>query len=86
MASPIQEASIGIFGGAGGGTAYPSPAPLPPAPEPVPSYADESVKRARDDQKKRAAAMAGYASTIATGGQGIAGPASTTAGKTMLGA
>ncbi len=47
--------------------------------------ADESVKRARDDQKKRAAAMAGYASTIATGGQGVMTPASTTAGKQMLG-
>tara|TARA_R110000868_G_scaffold411706_1_gene707770 strand:- start:11298 stop:11432 length:135 start_codon:yes stop_codon:yes gene_type:complete len=44
------------------------------------------VKRARDDQKKRAAAMAGYASTIATGGQGVTGPASTTAGKQLLGA
>lgn len=47
--------------------------------------ADESVKRARDEQKKRAAAMAGYASTISTGGQGVVGPASTTAGKQVLG-
>lgn len=77
---------MGIFGGAGGGAAYPQPAPLPPAPAPVPTMADESVKRARDEEKKRAAAMAGYASTIATGGQGVMAPASTTAGKTMLGA
>jgi len=78
---------LGIFGGGGGGAAFPAPAPLPPAPEPVPQMADESVKRARDEQKKRAAAMAGYASTIATGGQGVLSPASTTAGgKTVLGA
>ena len=48
--------------------------------------ADESVKRARDEQKKRAQAMAGYASTIATGGQGVTTPAATTAGKQLLGA
>jgi hypothetical protein len=48
--------------------------------------ADESVKRARDEQKKRAAAMSGYASTITTGGMGLTTPANTTAGaKTMLG-
>ena len=49
---------------------------------------DPSVREARDAQKKRAAAMAGYASTITTGGLGLTGPASTTAapGKTMLGA
>lgn len=79
---------MGIFGG-GGQSAYPpmSPPALPPAPAPVPSMADDSVKKARDEQKKRAAAMAGYASTIATGGQGIMTPASTTAtGKQQLGA
>ncbi|MGQ3298820.1 hypothetical protein [Reyranella sp.] len=50
--------------------------------------ADPSVREARDAQKKRAAAMAGYASTITTGGLGLTGAASTTAarGKTMLGA
>lgn len=77
---------MGIFSGGGGGAAFPPPASLPPAPDPVPQMADESVKRARDDQKKRAAAMAGYASTIATGGQGVMAPASTTAGKQVLGA
>jgi len=78
---------VGIFGG--GQAAYPpqSPPALPPAPTPAPSYADDSVKRARDEEKKRAAAMAGYASTIATGGQGVMTPASTTAGgKQQLGA
>lgn len=78
---------MGIFGGGPSGqTAYPSPAPLPPAPDPVPQMADESVKRARDEQKKRAQAFAGYSSTIATSGTGVTTPASTTAGKTMLGA
>lgn len=78
---------MGIFGG--GQAAYPpmSPLALPPAPEPAPSMADPAVRKARDEQKKRAAAMAGYASTIATGGLGLTGPASTTAatGKTVLG-
>lgn len=69
------------------GTNYPPmPAPLPPMPDPVPTMVDPSVKQARDEQKKRAAAMAGYASTIATSGQGVVGPASTTAGKQLLGA
>lgn len=78
---------MGIFGG--GQAAYPpmSPPALPPAPEPAPSMADPSVREAREAQKKRAAAMAGYASTIATGGLGLTDAASTTAlrGKTMLG-
>lgn len=78
---------MGIFGG--GQAAYPpmSPPALPPAPAPVPSMADPAVREARDEQKKRAAAMAGYASTIATGGLGLTAPASTTAtrGKTVLG-
>lgn len=79
---------MGIFGGAQ--AAYPpmSPPALPPAPEPVPSMADPSVREAREAQKKRAGAMAGYASTIRTGGLGLTDAASTTAlrGKTMLGA
>lgn len=77
---------MGIFSG-GQQAAYPpmSPPALPPAPDPVPSMVDDSVKKAREEQKKRAQAMAGYASTIATGGQGVTSPASTTAGKTMLG-
>ena len=90
---------MGNFGG--GQAAFPpmSPPALPPAPPPVPSMADPSVREAREAQKKRAAAMAGYASTIATGGLGVTGNASTTAsggagvggagpagGKTLLGA
>ena len=79
-------------------SAYPPMSP-PPLPEPpvTPTSLDPEVKRAREEQKKRAAAMAGYASTIATGGQGLTDPASTTAapfgtaagatgGKTLLGA
>lgn len=63
-----------------------SPPPTPPAPPPPPTPLDDGVKKAREDQKKRAAAMAGYASTIATSGQGDLSPVSTTAGgKTMLG-
>lgn len=76
---------MGIFGG-GGSASYASPSPLPAAPDPVPSYADDSVIKARDEQKKRAQAMAGYASTIATSGTGLTTPASTTAGKQQLGA
>jgi len=79
---------LGIFGG--GQAAYPpmSPPALPPAPEPIPSMADPSVREAREAQKKRAAAMAGYASTIATAGLGLTDAASTTAAraKTLLGA
>lgn len=79
---------MGIFGG--GQAAFPpmSPPALPAAPEPAPSMVDASVREARDEQKRRAAAMAGYASTIATGGLGLTGAATTTAarGKTMLGA
>ncbi len=79
---------MGIFGG--GQAAFPpmSPPALPPAPEPAPSMVDPSVREARDAQKKRAAAMAGYASTITTGGLGLTDTASTTAarGKTILGA
>lgn len=84
---------MGIFGGQMAQQALPpaAPPPLPviPPPEPVPTSVDPQVKQARDDAKKRAAAMSGYASTIATGGQGIVGPASTTAsagGKVLLGA
>lgn len=63
-----------------------SPPPLPAAPAPAPTPVDPETQRARDEQKKRAAAMAGYASTIKTSGQGDLTPVSTTAGKTMLGA
>lgn len=63
-----------------------SPPAAPPAPDPVPTPVSPEIKKARDEQKKRAAAMAGYASTIATSGQGDLTPVSTTAGKTMLGA
>lgn len=68
---------------------YPTPAPLPAAPPPPPTEVDPTVQKARDDAKRKAAAMQGYASTIATSGLGDLTPASTTAnggGKTQLGA
>jgi len=79
---------LGIFGGGQAGYPPMSPPALPPAPDPVPSMADPSVREAREAQKKRAAAMAGYASTISTDGLGLTDAASTTAlrGKTVLGA
>lgn len=88
---------MGIFSGGGGGSyppvqflqpAQPQPAPLPAAPPPAPSPVDPAVLQARADAKRRAQAMAGYASTITTSGLGVLTPASTTAnaGKTQLGA
>jgi hypothetical protein len=82
---------IGIFGG--GSSAAPAPMAPPPLPvveppPPAPTLVDPEVQRARETQKKRAAAMSGYASTIATSGLGVEGPASTTAtsgGKALLG-
>jgi len=66
---------------------YPTPAPLPAAPPPAPTEVDPTVQKARDDAKRKAAAMQGYASTIATSGLGDLTPVSTTAGgKTQLGA
>lgn len=83
---------MGIFSGAPQSAAMPpmAPPPLPVVepPGPVPNLVDPEVQRARETQKKRAASMAGYASTIATGGLGVTGPASTTAsagGKALLG-
>ncbi len=67
---------------------YPTPAPLPAAPPPAPTEVDPTVQKARDDAKRKAAAMQGYASSIATSGLGITTPASTTAnsgGKALLG-
>ena len=53
----------------------PIPAPLPPLPAPPPGPDDADVRRAREDQKRRAASMAGYGSTIATSGLGVTAPA-----------
>jgi hypothetical protein len=61
----------------------PTPAPPPPAPTPV----DAAVVSGVNEQRKRAAGSAGYAGTIATGGQGLTTPAFTTQnfGKSLLG-
>lgn len=83
---------MGIFSPPQQQAALPPMAPPPvapiPVPDPIPTPVDPSVKQARDAAKKRAAALQGYASTIATSGQGDLTPVSTTAngGKTMLGA
>lgn len=93
---------MGVFGGGGGGgqmmlppmsapdiaqpTPVALPAPPPPVPSNVPTPVDPAVLAARDAAKKKAAGMAGYASTITTSGQGVLVPANTTAGtKQFLG-
>lgn len=55
--------------------AKPPGAPAPPPPPPT--DVDASVQTARDDQKKRARAAAGYSSTITTGPLGDQSAAST---------
>lgn len=42
------------------------------------------MQQARERAKKKAAAMAGYASTITTSGLGVLTPANTTAGTKMM--
>lgn len=61
----------------------PSPPPVPEMKEP-PKRVDEGVQQARRDNKRKAAAAAGYSSTIATGPMGATG-APVTAMKTLLG-
>lgn len=56
-------------------SAPPIPAPPPLLPAPSPGATDPAARRAREEQKRRAAAMAGYASTIATSGLGVTAPA-----------
>lgn len=66
-----------------------------PAPAPTPSPAalmttepmkdvNQQAQAARQQAKKKAAALAGMGGTLKTGGLGIPGPAATT-GKTLLG-
>lgn len=62
-------------------------AALPPPPPPAPTEVDPGVQQARSQARRRAAAMQGYASTIAGSPLGITAPANTTAGgKVLLGA
>lgn len=62
----------------------PTPADLPDAPPPVPSNVptplDDTQLAAYNAAKKKAAGMAGYASTITTSGLGVLTPSNTTAG------
>lgn len=53
---------------------------LPPSPAPAPTSLDPAVVKAGDDMKRKAAAQAGYSSTITNsgGGSGIITPAFTT--------
>ena len=57
------------------------PPPPPPPPE-LPSEASEPVKRAREEERKRAAALQGDKATLLTGAQGLTAPATT--GKVSL--
>lgn len=74
---------MGIFSGAPQMPTPQMPAPPPPPPTPV----DPGVMNNLRADKMRRASSAGYAGTIATGGQGDPSPAFTTAnfGKTLLG-
>jgi hypothetical protein len=62
----------------------PAPPPPPPAPPELPRETDEAVKRAREDERRRARAAVGRSGTILTGGTGLTAPA-TTEKKTLLG-
>jgi len=64
----------------------PKPKAPPPPPPPVeaPKKANESVRRARDETKKKARSMAGDAASQITGPRGLMQTANT-ANKTLLG-
>lgn len=64
----------------------PSPPPLPPAPPPPPTETDPSVKRARVENRQRAALAQGRDSTILTGPQGLANTPVALTKKSILGA
>lgn len=67
----------------GFGSSAPAPPPPPPPPPTPPKKADEAVKQARSDEKKRAKLQAGQAGTIKTNPlTGVGDPITT---KTLLG-
>lgn len=68
----------------GGGPKTPPPPPPPPPPPKPPTQASEPVKRARNQSRNRARALAGDQSTILTTARGLLQPENT-AGTTILG-
>ena len=67
------------------GPSTPSPAPLPPAPAPAPTEVDPAVKRARTENRQRAALAQGRDSTITTCPQGLTNTPVATTKKSILG-
>lgn len=72
----------------GGGGKRPNPMPAPAAavevPAPMPTMADESVKQAGDEERRRRANAVGHSDTVLTGGSGLGSTANTDK-KTLLG-
>lgn len=64
----------------------PSPPPLPPAPPPPPTEVDPAVKRARTENRQRAALAQGRDSTILTSPQGLTNTPMASTKKSILGA
>jgi hypothetical protein len=62
----------------------PSPPPPPAPPPEAPKATDEGMKIARNDERKKAAAMMGAGATIQTSGKGDLTPV-TLGTKTLLG-
>ncbi len=64
----------------------PAPPPPPAPPPELPKELDDATRRARGNERQRAALAAGRNSTILTGPMGLADAASTAGGgKTLLG-
>lgn len=74
---------MGIFSTPAAPYVPPMPAP-PPPPPPSPAPDNAAASQAATDAMNRARSAAGYASTILTSPQGVAGPADTSL-KTLLG-
>lgn len=83
-----SAANVATFGASGmllDATKAPEAPSAPTAVDSTPTEVDPAVSAAREDEKRRRAAAAGLGSTILTGSQGLAAPA-TTGQKTLLGA
>ena len=85
MSLALMVVRMGMFG-SGAPPYVPAAAytPPPPPPPPPPTPVDKAVTDAAEAAKAKARAAQGYGSTIATSGQGVLDPVSTT-GKTLLG-